>query len=211
MSEFLIKIADKSHFKYAEAICEEMGESAKARGTGIAKRTPDYIQLKMSEGKAVIAIHNNSEEVAGFCYVESWGHDKFVANSGLIVFPRFRKNGLARLIKEKAFELSRSLFPNAKLFGLTTSMAVMKINSKLGYIPVPFSELTDDDAFWNGCKSCVNYHILVEKERKNCLCTGMLYEETEEESKPWKVRQKEAIIKRLKSIKEAVFLGNKEA
>ena len=187
-----------------------MGESAKARGTGIAKRSPDYIELKMNEGKAVIAIHKKSKEVAGFCYVESWGHDEFVANSGLIVFPQFRKHGLARLIKEKAFELSRTLFPKAKLFGLTTSMAVMKINSKLGYIPVPFSELTDDDAFWKGCQSCVNYHILTEKERKNCLCTGMLYEETEVEKKPWKVRKKEAIVKRLKRIKEALYLGSKE-
>ena len=100
---------------------------------------------------------------------------KFVANSGLVIDPQFRGQGLAKAVKRKAFELSMEKFPNAKLFGLTTSLAVMKINSELGYQPVTFSELTDDEKFWEGCQSCVNYDILSRTNKKHCLCTGMLY------------------------------------
>jgi hypothetical protein len=99
-----------------------------------------------------------------------------VANSGLIVSPEFRKSGIAKKIKQTIFQLSREKYPNAKLFGLTTGLAVMKINSELGYEPVTYSELTDDEEFWAGCKSCVNYEILMSKDRKNCMCTAMLYE-----------------------------------
>ncbi|MBP7389483.1 MAG: GNAT family N-acetyltransferase [Chitinophagales bacterium] len=171
---FSIVIADEQHLGFAETICAEMESSAKARGTGIAKRTPEYLREKMREGKAVVAIAQNGEW-AGFCYIESWSHGKYVANSGLIVAEQFRKSGLAKKIKEKIFELSRTRYPDAKLFGLTTGLAVMKINSDLGYEPVTYSELTDDDAFWKGCQSCVNFPILQSKERKNCLCTAMLY------------------------------------
>jgi hypothetical protein len=179
---FAITIAGEQHEAYAEAICTEMEVSAKARGTGIAKRSPDYIREKMREGKAVVAF-SPTGEWAGFCYIESWGHGKYVANSGLIVASAFRKSGLAREIKKKIFELSRSRFPDAKLFGLTTGLAVMKINSDLGYEPVTYSELTDDNEFWKGCQSCVNFEILQSKERKNCLCTAMLYDPADKEKK----------------------------
>ena len=167
-----------------------MAASAKARGTGIAKRSPDYIEQKMEKGKAVIALTDSNEWV-GFCYIEAWEHNKFVANSGLIVAPAFRKTGVAKSIKKRIFELSREKYPDAKIFGLTTGLAVMKINSDLGYEPVTYSELTNDDQFWAGCKSCVNYDILMSKERKNCMCTAMLFdpadhyepEETKEEFK----------------------------
>ena len=172
---FKVIIAGPEHSDFAALICDEMERSAKARGTGIAKRSPEYLQQKMNEGKAVIAFSTEGEW-AGFCYIETWGHGKYVANSGLIVSPNFRKGGLARLIKRKIFELSRHKYPEAKIFGLTTGLAVMKINSELGYEPVTYSELTDDNAFWAGCKSCVNYDILMSKERKNCLCTAMLYD-----------------------------------
>lgn len=178
--KFVIAIADVQHEKYAEAICLEMENSAKARGTGIAKRSPEYVKLKMREGKAVVAFAEDGTW-AGFCYIESWSHGKYVANSGLIVAPEFRKFGLAKAIKEKIFELSRSKYPDAKLFGLTTGLAVMKINSDLGYEPVTYSELTDDDDFWKGCQSCVNFQILQSKERKNCLCTAMLYDPMDKE------------------------------
>jgi hypothetical protein len=173
--EFQILIADHTHEGFAEIICEEMASSAKARGTGIAKRSPEYIKEKMREGKAVIAFTKDGIW-AGFCYIETWSHENYVANSGLIVAPIFRKGGLAKKIKQKIFQLSRQKYPEAKIFGLTTGLAVMKINSDLGYEPVTYSELTQDDAFWSGCKSCVNYDILMSKERKNCLCTGMLYD-----------------------------------
>ena len=136
----------------------------------------------MAEGKAVIA-HLADGTWVGFCYIEAWEHGKFVANSGLIVSPAFRKTGVATEIKGKVFKLSRSMFPEAKIFGLTTGLAVMKMNSELGYVPVTYSELTDDQVFWSGCKSCVNFDILTSKERKNCLCTGMLYDPAKEAKK----------------------------
>lgn len=175
IKNFNIYTATTSDFHYAEEICSEMEESAKARGTGIAKRNPDYIRTKMEEGKAVIATTKEGSW-AGFCYIETWSHGEYVANSGLIVRPEYRKSGLAKMIKHKIFNLSRTKYPEAKIFGLTTGLAVMKINSDLGYEPVTYSELTQDEAFWAGCKSCVNYDILMSKERKNCMCTAMLYD-----------------------------------
>jgi di/tripeptidase len=176
MDEFIVRVAIESDSQFAEAICKEMEESAKARGTGIAKRNPDYIKQKISEGKAIIATTLDSSTFIGFCYIETWGHEKFVANSGLIVVPQHRKGGLARKIKHEAFSLSRTKYPHAKLFGLTTSLAVMKINTELGYDSVSFASLTDDDDFWKGCSSCVNYDILTRTDRKHCLCTGMLFD-----------------------------------
>ena len=152
-----------------------MQASAQARGTGIAKRSPEYIEKKINEGKAVIAV-TPADDWVGFCYIEAWGHDQFVANSGLIVAPAYRKSGVAKQIKRRIFDLSKERYPDSKIFGLTTGLAVMKINSDLGYEPVTYSELTDDEEFWAGCKSCVNYDILMSKERKNCMCTAMLYD-----------------------------------
>jgi hypothetical protein len=175
-TDFEIITANATHVDFARIICDEYESSAKARGTGIAKRSPDYVKQKMLEGKAVIAFQKSTGIWAGFCYIETWGHGEYVANSGLIVAPPFRKAGLAKAIKQRIFQLSREKYPDSKIFGLTTGLAVMKINSELGYEPVTYSELTQDEAFWAGCKSCVNYDILMSKERKNCLCTAMLYD-----------------------------------
>ncbi|HEY5463522.1 MAG TPA: GNAT family N-acetyltransferase [Hanamia sp.] len=174
-SNIIVRVAIPEDIIHASTITDEMASSAQARGTGIAKRSPEYISQKMIEGKAVIAVSKENKWV-GFCYIEAWGHEKFVANSGLIVAPEFRKTGIAKNIKQRIFALSRERYPNAKIFGLTTGLAVMKINSDLGYEPVTYSELTDDDKFWEGCKSCVNYDILMSKGRKNCMCTAMLYD-----------------------------------
>jgi len=171
----VIRVATPDDVQYTTAIINEIEESAKARGTGIAKRSPEYVSGKMLEGKAVIAATTEGEWV-GFCYIETWSHGEYVANSGLIVSPAFRKSGVAKAIKKKIFNLSREKYPEAKIFGLTTGLAVMKINSELGYEPVTYSELTQDEAFWAGCKSCVNYEILMSKERKICMCTAMLYD-----------------------------------
>jgi len=173
--DIIVRIAETDDKKFAHTITDEMAASAAARGTGIAKRSPDYIMAKIDEGKAVIA-HTASGEWVGFCYIETWGHGEYVANSGLIVSPAYRKSGVAKAIKKRIFDLSRERYPKAKIFGLTTGLAVMKINSELGYEPVTYSELTQDEAFWAGCKSCVNYEILMGKERKNCMCTAMLYD-----------------------------------
>ncbi|MCO5248373.1 MAG: GNAT family N-acetyltransferase [Chitinophagales bacterium] len=180
--QFIVQVASEEHTQFAQLICDTMEDSAKKRGTGIAKRKPEYIIEKMRQGKAIIAVTSDGRW-AGFCYIEAWEGKNYVANSGLIVSEEFRKHGLAKRIKQKAFELTRKKYPNAKMFGITTSAAVMKINSELGYKPVPFSELTQDDAFWNGCKSCVNYDILMRTNRKICLCTGMLYNPKEDEKK----------------------------
>src|ERR1700761_2752894 len=180
IQDFDIRVASAQDVDYAQQICDEMASSAKARGTGIAQRSAEYVADKMLEGKAVIGLHKDGTW-AGFCYIETWSHGDFVANSGLIVNPEFRKVGLAKAIKEKIFELSRHKYPEAKIFGLTTGLAVMKINSELGYKPVTYSELTQDEDFWKGCQSCVNYDILMSKERKNCLCTAMLFDPAEKE------------------------------
>jgi len=173
--QIIIRVANSGDVHYSKTITDEMEASAKARGTGIAKRSPEYVAQKMEEGKAVIAVTPDGSWV-GFCYIEAWGHDQFVANSGLIVAPAFRKSGVAKQIKKRIFDLSREKYPDSKIFGLTTGLAVMKINSELGYEPVTYSELTDDDQFWAGCKSCVNYETLMSKDRKNCFCTAMLYD-----------------------------------
>jgi hypothetical protein len=208
--KFKILIANSTHQDFAQIICDEMESSAKARGTGIAKRSPDYIKEKMREGKAVIAFTEDGIW-AGFCYIETWSHGEYVANSGLIVAPSFRKSGLAKNIKKKIFDLSQKLYPNAKLFGLTTGLAVMKINSDLGYEPVTYSELTQDEAFWAGCKSCVNYEILMSKERKNCMCTAMLYDPIDHKPKEEAAQdfvQHSKLYERFMKIKQWGMLKN---
>ncbi len=207
-NNIIIRVATPDDAHYAIVITDEMEESAKARGTGIAKRSPEYVAEKINEGKAVIAVTENGGWV-GFCYIETWGHGEYVANSGLIVAPAFRKGGVAKAIKKKIFDLSREKYPDAKLFGLTTGLAVMKINSELGYEPVTYSELTQDEAFWAGCKSCVNYEILMSKERKNCMCTAMLYDPKDhykpEETKEFFEENKSG-LERLLRFKEWKFL-----
>ena len=200
-----IIIADKSHSIYANNICETISEAAQVRGTGIAKRTPEYIINKMKMGNSVIAL--DDETFAGFCYIESWGHGKFVANSGLIVHPDYRGKGLAKKIKKVVFEQSRTKFPNAKVFSITTGLAVMKMNNELGYKPVTFSELTDDQSFWKGCQTCKNYDVLQRTEQKMCLCTGMLYDPFEKEKlKSHEHNYDKKVWTRLKKIKQSMFL-----
>ena len=179
-----IVFAQPEHAIYAEQICQLIYESALQRGTGIARRSPDYISSKIIGGKAVVAL--DGERLVGFSYIECWGHGDYVATSGLIVDPEYRHLGLAGKIKEKTFELARKRFPFAKLFSITTSLPVMKLNTRLGYKPVTFSELTDDNEFWQGCEGCCNYDILLRNNRRMCLCTGMLYDpKTPLEKQSW--------------------------
>lgn len=172
-----VLVASEEHIKYVDEILDTINRAAKIRGTGIAKRSPEYVTQKMVEGKAVVAICNG--EFAGFSYIESWSNKQFVANSGLIVANKYRGLGLATRIKRRIFDLSREMFPEAKIFSLTTGAAVMKMNFELGYRPVTFDELTDDPAFWRGCESCVNYDILQRNGGHKCLCTGLLYDPIE--------------------------------
>ena len=169
-----IHIANSSYVGYAQEICDLIYESAQARGTGIAKRSAEYVADKIEHGQAVIALDGN--RLVGFAYIETFSHKRFVANSGLIVHPDYRNQGLAKKIKRKIFDLSRKLYPNAKIFSITTGLAVMKMNTELGFKPVTFSELTDDEEFWKGCQGCRNYDILQRNNYKMCLCTGLLYD-----------------------------------
>ncbi|TXD47120.1 GNAT family N-acetyltransferase [Polaribacter sp. IC073] len=198
-----IVIANTSHTIYADIICKTIEDAAQVRGTGIAKRKPAYIATKMENGNAVIALEDG--EFAGFCYIEQWGHGKFVANSGLIVHPNFRNIGLAKKIKLVIFNHSRTKFPDAKVFSITTGLAVMKLNTDLGYKPVTFSELTDDQSFWDGCKTCRNFDILTRTERKMCMCTGMLFD-PKNNNKEASKEVKESVFQKLKNIKQNLFL-----
>lgn len=174
LDDITVAFAEEQHAIHSERICTLIYESALQRGTGIARRSPEYIGAKINGGKAVVALHG--DKLVGFSYIECWGHGDFVATSGLIVDPEYRHLGLAARIKEKTFELARMRFPFAKIFSITTSLPVMKLNSRMGYRPVTFSELTDDEEFWKGCQGCVNYDILQRNNRRMCLCTGMLYD-----------------------------------
>jgi len=200
MSKFSVQVATPDHVHFAKEICELIEVSAHQRGTGIAKRSPEYISDKIASSKAIMALVDG--KLAGFCYIESWGGKKYVANSGLIVKHEYRSMGIAKKVKRKAFEHSQKVFPNAKLFGLTTSLPVMKINSELGYRPVIYSELTQDEQFWNGCKSCVNYEILMSKDKVNCMCTAMLFDPKEKERKRWNFMKRSKLYERFMRMKK---------
>nr|WP_316932850.1 GNAT family N-acetyltransferase [Flavobacterium aquidurense] len=167
-------MANINHISWLKEICEVTLSSATARGTGISARPVELLEEKMKNGDAIIAFSSDGRW-AGFSFISSWNNGKYVSNSGLIVAPQFRHTGLAKNIKRKIFELSRQKYPDASIFSLTTGLAVMKMNHELGFEPVTYSELTTDELFWDNCKSCINCPILISKERKNCLCTAMLY------------------------------------
>ncbi len=173
-----VMVANESHFRFAQEICDEVFVSSKERGTGIAKRTPEYVIEKMAAGKAVIAVTDDGQ-FAGFSYIESWEDKHYVANSGLIVAHKFRNMGVAKRIKQRIFRLCGEKFPGAKIFSITTGAAVMKMNYQLGFRPVPFSELTKDPDFWKGCQGCRNFAVLEKNEYRMCLCTGLLYDPQE--------------------------------
>ena len=189
-----VVVADESHEKYVDTILETISEAAKVRGTGIAKRTHEYVLNKMREAKAVIAL--DGDRFAGFSYIETWQDKKYVTTSGLIVHPDYRGRGLAKRIKDMTFTLARIRWPHAKIFSLTSGAAVMAMNTQLGYKPVTFADLTQDEAFWKGCEGCVNVDILHRTGRKYCICTGMLYDP--EEYLPAKIS--DDVLKRIKEI-----------
>ena len=202
-----IVIATDKHIKFANIISQTIDKSAEERGTGIAKRTPEYIETKIKNGNAVIALEG--DKFAGFCYIETFGDKNFVVHSGLIVHPDFRNQGLAKRIKTKVFKYSQEKYPGSKIFGITTGLAVMKINYELGYKPVTFSELTDDPEFWKGCQTCRNYDVLQRTQQKMCLCTGMLYDGKKNEKKEHPYNSKS--LSRLKRIKQSLFLKKKDS
>ncbi len=177
--DFIVTSTDESHVKYAEEISRLLAESARERGIGIARRSPQYLAEKIREGKAVIAFYKDGR-LAGFTYIETWSHGRYIANSGLIVVPEFRGYKLGKQLKLASFTLSRKNFPEAKIFSITTSPAVMKMNTELGFRPVPYSDLTTEKRFWHGCRSCPNYEILLRNNFRLCLCTGLLFDPAEQ-------------------------------
>lgn len=194
MEEINVVVADPSHEKYVDTILETIAEAAKVRGTGIAKRTHEYLATKMREAKAVIALQG--DRFAGFSYIETWGNKQYVTTSGLIVHPDFRGLGLAKRIKDVTFTLARKRWPHAKIFSLTSGSAVMKMNTQLGYHPVTFNDLTDDESFWRGCEGCINVDVLHRTNRKYCICTAMLFDP--EEKLPAKIPQE--VMDRIRAI-----------
>lgn len=192
--DITVMVADASHEKYVDIILDTIEKAAKVRGTGIAKRTHEYVATKMKEAKAVIALYG--DEFVGFSYIETWGNKQYVTTSGLIVDPKFRGLGVAKRIKDLTFTLARTCWPHAKIFSLTSGAAVMAMNTQLGYHPVTFADLTDDEAFWRGCEGCINVDVLKRTGRKYCICTGMLYDP--EEHLPAKLP--EAVLERLKKL-----------
>ncbi|MBR3115157.1 MAG: GNAT family N-acetyltransferase [Bacteroidaceae bacterium] len=203
MEEIKVLVADETHEKYVDTILQTIADAAKDRGTGIAKRTHEYVANKMREAKAVIALVG--DRFAGFSYIETWGNKKYVTTSGLIVHPDFRHLGIAKRIKDMTFTLARMRWPHAKIFSLTSGKAVMKMNTALGYQPVTFDDLTDDEAFWRGCEGCVNYPVLKERNRKFCICTAMLFDP--EEHLPAKIPQE--VLDRIAAL-EGHAINNNE-
>ena len=194
MEEIKIVVADESHEKYVDSILQTISDAASVRGTGIARRTHDYLLSKILQAKAVIALAG--DRFAGFSYIETWENKKYVTTSGLIVHPDFRGQGIAKRIKDLTFSLARTRWPNAKIFSLTSGAAVMTMNTQLGYKPVTFAELTDDDAFWDGCNGCKNVDILRRTDRHYCICTAMLFDP--EEHLPAKIP--EDVLRRIERL-----------
>ena len=192
--DIVVMVADHEHEQYIDTILKTIEEAAKVRGTGIAKRTHEYLATKMREAKAVIALHG--DRFAGFSYIETWGNREYVTTSGLIVHPDYRGLGLAKRIKDMTFTLARIRWPHAKIFSLTSGAAVMAMNTALGYKPVTFADLTDDEAFWRGCEGCINVDVLHRTNRKYCICTGMLFDP--EEHLPAKIPDN--VIRRIQEI-----------
>lgn len=193
--DIIIKVADACDEKYVDTILETIREAAKKRGTGIAERTHEYVATKMKESKAILAL--DGDKFAGFSYIETWGNKHYVTTSGLIVHPDYLGMGVAKRIKDYTFTLARVRWPHAKIFSLTSGDAVMKMNTQLGYVPVSFNQLTDDDAFWRGCEGCTNHDILVAKQRKFCICTGMLYDPEVHKGEPTPIEVFQDVIKTL--------------
>ena len=185
LEDISVEVASEKHLAYVSEILQTIEDAAKVRGTGIARRKPEYLSQKIMEAKAVIALYQG--RFAGFSYIETWEHKRYVTTSGLIVHPDFRGLGVAKKIKDMTFSLARTRWPKAKIFSLTSGAAVMVMNTKLGYKPVTFAELTSDEAFWKGCEGCVNFDVLNRTERRYCICTAMLFDP--EEHLPAKIPQ----------------------
>ena len=97
----------------------------------------------------------DGDRFVGFSYIETWGNKHYVTTSGLIVHPDYQGLGVAKRIKDYTFTLARLRWPNAKIFSLTS-----------------------------GDAGCINHDILEAKNRKFCVCTGMLWDPDKHKGEP---------------------------
>ncbi len=137
----------------------------------IATRTTEWLAKKVRARRAAVAL--DGDELVGFGYWSSWQEDTFVSHSGLVVRADYRGAGLGGDLKRVLFDSSRRQLPDARLISLTTSPQVRKLNLALGFEIVPLDQLTQDPAFWEGCKTCRNYEDVVARGEQ-CCCEGML-------------------------------------
>jgi GNAT superfamily N-acetyltransferase len=180
----IVRIATSGDRAYAATIANEMAYSSARRGTGIARRPPEYVMQKMDEGLAVIAVNADNGAWAGFCCIEVWQHKKYVANSGLIVSPGYRGTGISKQIKIALFDHCRSKFPGARLFSLSASPAVIHMNKAMGYKVVSFAEVMSDELFLTGCESWVNYKELMSREQTRLPYVSMIFDPPAEPLEP---------------------------
>lgn len=153
--------------QYADNIAHEISISALLRNVAIEPRTGDYIFQKMIDGLAVIAIDNETEEWIGFCALDVWNHQRYVANTGLIVKPKYRGKNVSNLLKNKLFELARIKFPSAKIFSLTNKELIKKINIDLGFQEVEAREILYDPYFNTGMNSWVDFIELLKHSEES--------------------------------------------
>lgn len=170
----IVRLAHAQDHGFVQNIITEIEKASKIKGTGICKRDPALIIQKITEGNAVIAVTRSGTWV-GFCYIQAHDDGRFVSSCALVVSPCFRKLRVATRIKKHVLALAKNKYPAAKIFGLTTSPAVMQINKELQYEEVSYDAITQSDSFWQSCRSCENYHTLLTNEGKKCLCKAMMY------------------------------------
>lgn len=175
---YIVRIATSDDHKYTTEITDELAYSATKRGISIARRTPEYAINKMDKGLAVIALNPENGDWIGFCCIEVWEHQKYVASSGLIISPKYRGMGIATMLKARLFELCQTKFPKAKIFSLTTNQAVIHANIDLGFKIVAFSEVLNDSLFMDGCKSWVDFSGLMNNNPTHAYYVAMVFDPT---------------------------------
>ena len=172
--EITVRPATAADAKYAEAASALIAEAARTHD--IAEREVAFLIEKIESGKAAVALRSRPgqpDELIGFGYFSAWQDGAFVSHSGLVVRPDLRGHKLGRRLKTALFEGSRAKYPNATTMSLTTSPQVKAMNLSLGFEVVPFEEMTTDEAFWDGCKTCRNYAEMQAKGIR-CCCEAMI-------------------------------------
>jgi hypothetical protein len=170
----VVRLATEHDQRFVQNIITEIEIASQIKGTGICKREPAFISQKITEGNAVMAV-TPSGAWAGFCYIQPHDNGQFVSSCALVISRNFRNRGIASQIKAQVLALAKNKYPAARIFGLTTSHVVERINAQLNYVEVSYAEVTQADTFWQSCRSCENYQLLLQQDKKKCLCKAMVY------------------------------------